>query len=63
MKPNCPGIYEWYDDRGKKRLVEVVDTEIYPGFPPHLRVYWWGGYYNVNDDPQTKFGDPFGKSE
>lgn len=53
MKPTSPGIYEWIDDNGNTRLVEVVD--VCKGFvPQYLRVYFAGGYYNVNDehDPQ-----------
>ena len=49
MKPDQNGIYEWFEQDGTKRLVEVVD--VCKGmFPPYLRVYWWGGYYNVNDE-------------
>ena len=47
MKPNKPGIWEWFNDEGKKLLVSVVDV----GYgTPYLRVAWWGGYYNVNDE-------------
>lgn len=63
MKPNCTGIYEWHDSNGKKRLVVVVDVRASPNCLPYLRVYWWGGYYNVNDDPQEGLGSPFGKAE
>ena len=55
MKPNKPGIWEWFDNDGTKRLVEVYDVstslrKIYSNEPAYLRVYWWGGYYNVNDE-------------
>lgn len=48
MKPNCAGVWEWFDEKGIKRLVEVVDC----GTSEHqyLNVYWWGGYYTINDD-------------
>lgn len=53
MKPDKPGVWEWYDDHGVKRLVEVYDINashrnIFGG--AWLRVYFWGGYYNVNDE-------------
>jgi len=51
MKPDKPGIWEWTDEKGIKRLVEVV--EIAAGHPfAYLRVYFWGGYYNVYDEPE-----------
>ena len=60
MKPDKPGIWEWFDSDGTKRLVEVFDIfDHCPECKPYLRVYWWGGYYNVND-----VGDgPFDKAE
>lgn len=63
-KPTCPGIYEWYDDNGSKRLVEVVD--VCKGMLPlYLRVYFAGGYYNVNDehDPENPQYDELTKAE
>jgi hypothetical protein len=70
MKPDCAGIWEWFDDDGTKRLVEVFDVaadvrKVYPAESPHFRVYWWGGYYNVNDetDPQHPEYDEFTKAE
>ena len=49
MKPNQSGIYEWFEEDGTKRLVEVVD--VCKGFcPQYLRVFWCGGYYNINDE-------------
>ena len=51
MKPDKPGIWEWFDEYGTKRLVEVCDCAPKDkGYPQYLRVYWWGGYYNVNDE-------------
>lgn len=50
MKPNKPGIWEWFEEDGTKRLVSVLNIEHNPECPPYLRVYWWGGYYNVNDE-------------
>lgn len=50
MKPNEPGIWEWFDNRGIKRLVEVVDVSCQVE-DQWLRVYWWGGYYNIENEP------------
>jgi hypothetical protein len=51
MKPDREGIWEWFDEDGNRRLVEVFDVmKKIPGHKPYLRVYWWGGYYNVNDE-------------
>lgn len=55
MKPDREGIWEWFDDDGTKRLVEVFDVaaklrEVTGHAEQYLRVYWWGGYYNVNDE-------------
>ena len=62
MKPNQSGIYEWFEEDGTKRLVEVVD--VCKGFcPQYLRVYWWGGYYNVNDEWIGTEDEEIGKSE
>ena len=64
MRPDRPGIWEWFDDDGTKRLVEVFNCAP-PNDPPHLRVYWWGGYYNVNDehDPEHPEYDHCTKAE
>ena len=45
--PNCEGVWEWQDDNGNIHLMEVynVGTKEFP----HLRVYFNGSYYNVND--------------
>ena len=48
-------IEGWVEARGHKQLVEVIDVstdlrKFYPNEPVYLRVYFWGGYYNVNDD-------------
>lgn len=51
MKPDREGIWEWFDEDGNRRLVEVFNVmKNIPGHRPYLRVYWWGGYYNVNDE-------------
>lgn len=55
MKPDRAGIWEWFEEDGTKRLVEVFDVaaklrEATGHADPHLRVYWWGGYYNVNEE-------------
>ena len=54
MKPNKPGIWEWYDDDETKRLVYVFNVFSRASDLVYLRVYFWGGYYNVfdgTDDP------------
>ena len=61
MCPNKEGIWEWFEKDGTKRLVSVFDVNKPIGQPPYFRVYWWGGYYNVSDDP-TEDG-PFGRIE
>jgi hypothetical protein len=49
MKPDKEGIFEWFDDHGNKRLVMVIN--IGDDLGEHwFRVFWWGGYYNVNDE-------------
>ena len=63
MKPDKSGIWEWYDTNGIKRLVSVFNIEHDPSRPQYLRVYFWGGYYNVNDEPEEVPGDPFCKAE
>jgi hypothetical protein len=49
MKPDKEGIWEWFDTDGTKRLVHVCNV-IPSRKEPYLRVYWWGGYYNINDE-------------
>ncbi len=49
-KPSWAGVWQWYDERGQIRLVHVCDV----GFGvPYLRVYFWGGYYDVHDGGGT----------
>lgn len=55
MKPNREGIWEWFEEDGTKRLVHVCDVakdlrQENPDEKPYFRVYWWGGYYNINDE-------------
>lgn len=52
MKPDKEGIWEWFDENGTKRLVDVCNVDK-PIGQVCLRVYWWGGYYNVNDEHDT----------
>jgi hypothetical protein len=59
MKPDKAGTWEWFDVDGTKRLVEVFDCSPSNG-QPYLRVYWWGGYYNVNEE--TNPCDPNGNN-
>jgi outer membrane scaffolding protein for murein synthesis (MipA/OmpV family) len=47
MKPDKPGIWEWFAKDGTKRLVRVWDNGVDEIW---LRVSWWGGYYNVHKD-------------
>ncbi len=63
MKPNKDGIWEWFDENNKKHLVAVCNCG--SETIPYLRVYWWGGYYNVHYlpvDPECP-NDPFCKAE
>ncbi len=50
MKPDKPGIWEWFEEDGTKRLVSVVNTEHNASLPPSFCVFWWGGYYTINDE-------------
>lgn len=49
MNPNKEGIWQWKDNRQGNVLVAVYDCSAKKD-NSHLRVYWWGGYYNVNDE-------------
>lgn len=54
MIPQTPGKHQWTDTqgwwgaRGEKYLLDIVDV----GNPqePWLRVYFEGGYYNIQPD-------------
>jgi hypothetical protein len=65
MKPTTEGIYEWYDDDNRIRLVSVVDCNPKDGLSdkPWLRVYFAGGYYNVNDECMGTEDEEFSKAE
>ena len=68
MKPDRAGIWEWFEEDGTKRLVEVFDVasklrEVTGHAEPHIRVYWWGGYYNVNDECVGTWEEEFNKAE
>jgi len=68
MKPNREGIWEWFDKDGNKRLVEVFDVaaklrEATGYADPYLRVYWWGGYYNVNNEGIGTWEEALNKAE
>lgn len=60
-KPNKPGIWQWYDETGVARLVDVVDVFGNVG-AMWLRVYFWGGYYDVHDseDREAEWPDRWG---
>ena len=45
LHPNREGIWEWTGKNNIPRLVEVVDVGTDEN--PYLRVYWWGGYYDI----------------
>lgn len=64
MKPDKEGIWEWFEEDGTKRLVAVCNVSK-PLKEIYLRVYWWGGYYNVNDehDLEAPQYDPLMKAE
>jgi hypothetical protein len=64
MKPDKEGIYEWFEEDGTKRLVSVCNVAAKLG-GVCLRVYWWGGYYRVNDehDPDHPEHDVYNKAE
>lgn len=47
-KPNIEGIWEWFEEDYTRRLVCVYNVGI-PLNEVHLRVGWWGGYYDVCD--------------
>ena len=50
-RPTKPGVYEWYDEHGNVRLVDVVNVwERCGANKQWLRVIWWGGYYDVTPD-------------
>ena len=63
-RPDKTGVWEWFEEDGTKRLVHVCDVGI-PIGQQWLRVYWWGGYYNVNDehDPEHPEHDEYTKAE
>lgn len=66
MKPDREGIWEWFHEDGTKRLVAVYNVmKKIPDAEPYWRVYWWGGYYNVNDehDPEAPQYDHLTKAE
>lgn len=70
MKPDKPGVWEWFKEDGERCLVEVYDVNTYlkktfPDIEPYLRVAWAGGYYNVNDehDPENPQYDHLMKAE
>lgn len=65
MKPDREGIWEWFEEDGTKRLVAVFNIEPDASRSPYFRVYWWGGYYNVNDehDPEAPEYDHLTKAE
>jgi hypothetical protein len=63
MKPNKEGIWEWFDDQGVKRLVDVANVEFDKSRPPYLRVCFWGGYYNVHDECVGTWEEEYNKAE
>lgn len=51
MTPNEQGIWEWYDKKGVRRLLEVHNVETNFNYPQHLRVRFNNKYFNVRDQP------------
>lgn len=62
MRPNKEGIWEWFDENGKKQLVSVINVGKDED-TVWFRVYYLGGYYNVNDEWIGTVDEEFGKSE
>lgn len=63
-RPDQSGVWEWFDENGVKQLVEVFDVASSFCKKQWLRVYFRGGYYNVNDEDQfckTEWPDRWGK--
>ena len=56
--PDKPGVWEWFEEDGTKRLVSVCDVGIRK---PNLRVAWWGGYYSARERTEDIFGSVGGK--
>lgn len=60
MKPDKEGLWEWTDDNGNVRVVNVIDV----GYEsPWLRVYYLGGYYNVHDECIGTPDEEYSKAE
>lgn len=62
MKPNKEGMWVWYDANGDKMIIPVIDC----GKKINViwfRVYFEGGYYNVNDEFIETPDEPYSKSE
>lgn len=60
MKPNKPGVWEWYDENNNRKLVNVVDV----GYEdePYLRVYFDGNYYDITKEfNDIEWPDRWGK--
>lgn len=46
--PDSPGIWEWFEEDGTKRLVNVVNTSCVVD-KPIFEVTWNGSYYNIEE--------------
>ena len=46
--PDREGVWEWYDETGRLLHVSVCDVGV-KGVFVWLRVYYLGGYYNIED--------------
>jgi hypothetical protein len=62
MKPDREGIFEWFNEHGQKRLVVVFNVGKELG-ETWLRVFFWGGYYNVKDEAIGTSDEEFSKVE
>ena len=63
MKPDKPGIWEWFNLKGERKLVEVFNCN--SKLDPYLilRVFWNGGYYNVHDESVGTIYEQYEKAE
>lgn len=62
MKPNKVGLWEWTNDGGEVITVPVVDVGGNIGVQ-WFRVYYRGGYYNVNDEEIGTPDEEYSKAE
>ena len=61
-KPTEEGVWEWVDKNGKRRKVLVYNVSK-PFGKICLRVFWNGGYYNINDECIGTWEEKYNKAE